>query len=200
MVLSTNQTFRASFVVSSFRHFAIETEEQNKFQFIEFETRPAMIAPIAMATRLTQPECAFEAQHVSQLFGCWIQGWGSKDTEKASCVKSSTNKTARFVSVVQKICRPPAPRHAARQCTSRRQKGRARAGGQSRARHEVDTTRTPQGCRGARRTAGQRRRSHLGRWIATRTTEMDRALFGARHSPDGHGLSICLRRGSKPQI
>ena len=60
------------FVILSFRRFAIETEEQNKFQIFEFEMRPAMIATIAtipIATRLTQPECAIKARHVSQLLG-----------------------------------------------------------------------------------------------------------------------------------
>ena len=51
------------FVVSMFRRFAIETKEQVYFSFFESETRPAMIptiATIAIATRLIQPECAFE--------------------------------------------------------------------------------------------------------------------------------------------
>ena len=74
IVMSTNEQFRAnfivsSFVVSSFRRFAIETEEPSKFQIFEIETRPAMIVTIAMATRMTQPECAIEARHVNQLFG-----------------------------------------------------------------------------------------------------------------------------------
>ena len=48
---------------------AIETEEPSKSQIFEIETRPAMIVTIAMATRMTQPECAIEARHVNQLFG-----------------------------------------------------------------------------------------------------------------------------------
>ena len=107
MVLSINQPFWASFavlsfVVSSFRRFAIETEEPSEFQFFEFETRLAMIATIAMATRLTQPECAIKVQHVSQLFGWLIQSRGSRDDKKAFYVNSSTNRNACFVSVVRK--------------------------------------------------------------------------------------------------
>ena len=55
-----------------------------------------------MATRRTQPECAIESRHVSQLFGCAIQGRGSRGDEKAFCANSSTNKNAHFVSFVQK--------------------------------------------------------------------------------------------------
>ena len=60
---------RLSFVVLSFCRFAHETEEPSTIQIFEFETRLAMIAMIAMATRLTQPKSAIEAQHVSQLVG-----------------------------------------------------------------------------------------------------------------------------------
>ena len=59
-----------------------------------------MIATIAMATRLTQPECAIEARHVSQLFGCAIQARRSRDDKKAFCVNSSTNKTLVLLEVV----------------------------------------------------------------------------------------------------
>ena len=67
------------FVVLSFCRFTIETKEPGKFQIFEFETRPPMIATVVMATRMTQPECAIEARHVSQLFGCAIQVRGSRD-------------------------------------------------------------------------------------------------------------------------
>ena len=63
------------FVVLSFRRFAIETEESNKFQMFEFQTRLATIATIAMATRPTQPESAIEARHVSQILWGWVQGY-----------------------------------------------------------------------------------------------------------------------------
>ena len=106
MALSTNQPFQASFVVlsfvvSSFRRFAIETEEQSKFQFFEFETRQAIIATIAVATRMTQPECAIETRHVSNYLGARSRPGGSKDDEKAFCVNHQLcNKNVRFVSVV----------------------------------------------------------------------------------------------------
>ena len=66
-----------------------------------------MIATIAIATLMTQPECTIEARHVRQSV-VWMmdQGWGYRDDEKAFCVNSSTNKNARFVSVVQKIRGP----------------------------------------------------------------------------------------------
>ena len=73
----------SSFVVSSSRRFAIETEEPSTFQMFAFETRPAWIATVAMATRPHQPACAIEARHLRRLFGGWIQGWGSRDTEQA---------------------------------------------------------------------------------------------------------------------
>ena len=65
-----------------------------------------MIAMIAMATRLTQPECAIEAQHVSQLSGClWMRdpGPGIQGGQKSLLRKSPTNKNVRFASVVRKI-------------------------------------------------------------------------------------------------
>jgi len=83
--------------------FCDRDRRTSKFQFFEFETRPPMIATIAMATRMAQPECAIEARRVSQLFGCAIQARGSRNDEKAFCVNSSTNKNGRFVSIVRKI-------------------------------------------------------------------------------------------------
>ena len=64
-----------------------------------------MIATIAMAARMTQPEYAIEARHASQSFGCTIQARGLRDDEKVFCVNSTTNKNARFVRVVQEIRR-----------------------------------------------------------------------------------------------
>ena len=48
-----------------------------------------------------------KAQHrfscYSLFFECAIQAFGSRDTEKAFCVKPITNKNASFVGVVRKI-------------------------------------------------------------------------------------------------
>ena len=59
-----------------------------------------MIATIVMVTRMTQPECAIEARHVSQIFGWWVQGQQKSHPRKIT--KSPTNKNARLLALSEK--------------------------------------------------------------------------------------------------
>ena len=96
--LTVSSKFRC-LVVWTFRRFAMKTEEKVNFNFFEFETRLAMIVTIAMATRLTQPECAIRTD-TSVKYLNDESGGGDQGMPKSLLLDEFN---PRFVSVIRKI-------------------------------------------------------------------------------------------------